>query len=39
MFLYNDVNLLLHDKEIFVFYDFIIIHRTRVYCALVLMYL
>jgi hypothetical protein len=39
MFLYNDGNSLLQDKETFIFYDFIIIHRSGVYYALILMYL
>ena len=29
----------LHNKETFIFYNFIIIHRLDAYCALVLMYL
>jgi hypothetical protein len=28
MFLHNDMNLLLHDKECNIFYDIIIIHKT-----------
>jgi hypothetical protein len=30
MLFYNDMDLLLHDKETFIFCDFIILHRTGV---------